>query len=1180
MAGGDTRAMQKFDVQANDMSPSSEESSRTPNENDLLITRLVARIAELEEKLYKKELEAPEIGQRAAAPEAAPLGTPGGAPAQQQQQQPQQQPSKLRDSILATLRESWAKLESHTASVVQTPPPAVPSMPYAAPPPPASAPAAGPVSTPPRAATPTGAAAAAAAIAATAMTPRRGDLVGSLMTQAETAEGQGAASGTPIAAANDVNGGGAEGSKEAGGSFQFATHLVVDYNKPTPGARDARDGANTAACSPSHSGGSAGTPSSLSSIDSSAMGYGAGDSADQQKQQRDSGKVLNMGSAGTSSTATSANMTSKPAGGSGGAGCTSAPLTPGGTAAGGAPNASGSTPSRAAAWSGSVLSKLGIAWGRDKDNNSSNSRDGRDNRSEQGGGMSRVVSAGSLQSSGGPQHYQHAESFSEKALEQHLGALGAALTGGGTGGGGGHYYRYVFDPADLQAEMEVTARVRRAAAEALTEANAKLAEAQAAAAALQQQVEQAKELEQELEQLRAEQAAVQAAKAALEDDAAAVRRQLEAMKETEASLQAELEGMRSQADIWSSSKDDEAEKLKQENALLRNQLAARLSELQTCRGRVSEGEAERQRLQREAEDLQNKIKWLSKINLQLEAAASQLDEARKAAGEWQERFMRERNVRRRLHDQLQQLRGNIRVLCRVRPVQVGQRDIVSYPLEGLLAVSPPDRRYQEFEFDHVFPPSSGQCSVFEEAVGCLVRSVADGHSACILAYGQTGSGKTYTMQGPPEDPGIYFRALQELFRIATEEDGAAAAAAAATALTSSANPTAPAAATVGSSSSSTTTTATATAQTTPTVASASPRGATTRRRRSSSSSGTGLLPATSSGDVSAAAAAAAAADDPAATLGRFSFHVSMLEIYNEAVHDLLAGSGSSGPMGQADGAAGDTGAAAAGEGMAATAGAAASSKPLEVSALGAGELPPGVDRVPGLTWRPVASTAAVEALLREGGRNRATAATASNAHSSRSHALLSVRVTVTGADGRRAVSVLHLVDLAGSERVDKSEVTGQQLKEAQSINRSLSALGDVISALQRRSPHVPFRNSKLTAVLQDALCGNSKVLLVCNIAPESTSASETLSSLNFASRAAQVELGSAASRRTSSDRHQLPAPAPPPPSAASAQPPLPIMNGTAAKVRAAAAAAAAASGNGGGSGGAASARPSPSWNAR
>ncbi|KAM7280421.1 hypothetical protein ACFE04_007555 [Oxalis oulophora] len=112
---------------------------------------------------------------------------------------------------------------------------------------------------------------------------------------------------------------------------------------------------------------------------------------------------------------------------------------------------------------------------------------------------------------------------------------------------------------------------------------------------------------------------------------------------------------------------------------------------------------------------------------------------------------------------------------------------------------------------------------------------------------------------------------------------------------------------------------------------------------------------------------------------------------------------------------------------------------------------------------------------------------------------------------------LHLVDLAGSERVDRSEVTGDRLREAQHINKSLSALGDVIFALAQKSQHVPYRNSKLTQVLQSSLGGQAKTLMFVQLNPDAESYSETVSTLKFAERVSGVELGAARSNKEGRD---------------------------------------------------------------
>ncbi|XP_022055519.2 kinesin-like protein KIF3C [Acanthochromis polyacanthus] len=152
----------------------------------------------------------------------------------------------------------------------------------------------------------------------------------------------------------------------------------------------------------------------------------------------------------------------------------------------------------------------------------------------------------------------------------------------------------------------------------------------------------------------------------------------------------------------------------------------------------------------------------------------------------------------------------------------------------------------------------------------------------------------------------------------------------------------------------------------------------------------------------------------------------------------------------------------------------------------------------------------IEEVMNVGNQARAVGATDMNEHSSRSHALflITVECSQPGPDGRKHIRVgrLNLVDLAGSERQAKTGVQGERLKEAAKINLSLSALGNVISALaDGRSGHVPYRDSKLTRLLQDSLGGNAKTVMVATLGPSSQHYDETLTTLRYANRAKNIQ---------------------------------------------------------------------------
>ena len=137
--------------------------------------------------------------------------------------------------------------------------------------------------------------------------------------------------------------------------------------------------------------------------------------------------------------------------------------------------------------------------------------------------------------------------------------------------------------------------------------------------------------------------------------------------------------------------------------------------------------------------------------------------------------------------------------------------------------------------------------------------------------------------------------------------------------------------------------------------------------------------------------------------------------------------------------------------------------------------------------------------------NRSVGATNMNQDSSRSHSLFMVTVEtneIENGENHIKAGRLNLVDLAGSERQGKTNATGDRFKEAININQSLTTLGNVISALiDNKSQHIPYRDSKLTRLLQDSLGGNTKTVMVANIGPADYNYDETISTLRYAHRA-------------------------------------------------------------------------------
>ncbi|KDN42769.1 hypothetical protein RSAG8_06523, partial [Rhizoctonia solani AG-8 WAC10335] len=420
-----------------------------------------------------------------------------------------------------------------------------------------------------------------------------------------------------------------------------------------------------------------------------------------------------------------------------------------------------------------------------------------------------------------------------------------------------------------------------------------------------------------------------------------------------------------------------------------------------------EGRVERQKLRNEVVLLETQVAALKQRGYTLQGEAEglaaektsmkeELESLRKLVVQRDEELRDAEMIRRKLHNQVQELKGNIRVFCRVRPSLAHERESP----DGLAQLSFPDKEKQEiivtsqsesatgatrevvvpFTFDRVFAPGSSQQNVFEE-ISLLAQSCVDGYNVCIFAYGQTGSGKSFTMEGgeTEETRGMIPRAVKQMFRV-TEDLG--------------------------------------------------PRG------------------------------------------WEYKMEGQFLEIYNETINDLLG-------TGEID------------------------KKKHEIKHEKGGRTTV-TDVVVGSSAAPTCAN----------DKRRTVAATLMNERSSRSHSVFTLRVTGHNTHtGESCSGALNLVDLAGSERLNSSGAASHKdrLKETQAINKSLSALGDVIAALGNNGEkgHIPYRNSKLTYLLQNSLSGNSQdaSLMMMNMSPLAAHLGESLCSLRFATKVNNTTLG-------------------------------------------------------------------------
>ncbi|AQK47035.1 Kinesin-like calmodulin-binding protein [Zea mays] len=420
---------------------------------------------------------------------------------------------------------------------------------------------------------------------------------------------------------------------------------------------------------------------------------------------------------------------------------------------------------------------------------------------------------------------------------------------------------------------------------------------------------------------------------------------------------------------------DECRKLKSQIAELEQKLEDATQSLNVAESNLAVRNAEVDSLQNSLKDLDELREFKADVDRKNQQTAEILKRQGAQLVELENLYKQEQVLRKRYYNTIEDMKGKIRVFCRLRPLSdkelsFEEKNIVCSPDEFTIAHPWKDEKSKQHIYDRVFDANTSQEEIFEDTK-YLVQSAVDGYNVCIFAYGQTGSGKTFTIYGSDNNPGLTPRATSELFRV-IKRDG---------------------------------------------------------------------------------------------NKYSFSLKTYMVELYQDNLVDLLL------PR---------------------------NVKPLKLEIKKDSK---GVVTVENATVVSISSIEELRAIISRGSERRHTAGTNMNDESSRSHLILSVIIESTNLQTQSyARGKLSFVDLAGSERVKKSGSAGKQLKEAQSINKSLSALADVIGALSSDGQHIPYRNHKLTMLMSDSLGGNAKTLMFVNVSPAESNLEETYNSLMYASR--------------------------------------------------------------------------------